>query len=261
MRSLLSPRFALVLAFGMALVPLGALAEEEKEESWFPGEFSANVAIGTDYPFRGISQTGEDPAVSGGIDLNFPLTDEIGLYFGSWGSNVNFGDGDQAQLELDIYGGLSAAFGDFSADFLVVYYEYPGARSRLRYDYWELGPTLGYDFGFMSTSVQYLWSPDFFAGAGDGHVVYGGIAVPAPEGMLPSWLGASIDANVGGQFFDEDATFGTRDYAYWDAGATLSAFGLDVDLRYVDTDLSSVACFGGTKLCQGRFVTTVGASF
>lgn len=35
-----------------------------------PGEFSANVALTSDYVFRGIIQTDEGPAIQGGVDYN-----------------------------------------------------------------------------------------------------------------------------------------------------------------------------------------------
>ena len=35
------------------------------------GDIEANVALSTDYVFRGFSQTNEDPAISGGFDYSF----------------------------------------------------------------------------------------------------------------------------------------------------------------------------------------------
>ena len=90
----------------------------------------------------------------------------------------------------------------------------------------------------------------------------GGVAIPAPEMLnLPKWLGASLSANLGQQWIDQESKFGTRDYLTWDVGGTLSLFGLDVDLRYTDTDLSRKGCFGGGStfgdLCEARFVATM----
>ena len=62
-------------------------------------EFESNVAIANDYVWRGMTQTSEEPAISGGFDI----AGESGLYFGTWASNVEFGDG--AALELDWYAG------------------------------------------------------------------------------------------------------------------------------------------------------------
>lgn len=50
-------------------------------------DVSMNVALTSDYIFRGISQTQGDPAIQGGLDV----AHESGLYIGTWASNVDFG--------------------------------------------------------------------------------------------------------------------------------------------------------------------------
>jgi len=62
-----------------------------------PHEFSANVALSTDYMYRGGSQTNEQPAISGGFDY----AHSSGVYAGLWASNVDFGD--SANIEFDFY--------------------------------------------------------------------------------------------------------------------------------------------------------------
>ena len=60
---------------------------------------SANVALTSNYIFRGQTQNNEDPALQGGFDFEHGS----GFYAGVWGSNVDFG-GDES-TELDFYGG------------------------------------------------------------------------------------------------------------------------------------------------------------
>ena len=60
-------------------------------------DVSANVAFASDYIWRGMTQTGSDPALSGGFDFE----SESGFYAGIWGSNVSFSEG--AGSELDTY--------------------------------------------------------------------------------------------------------------------------------------------------------------
>lgn len=251
-----------LLAVVLLLLPSpAAWADDAADEDPFPGEFTANVGFATDYPFRGISQTDEHGAIQGGIDWGWAINDSVGVYAGGWGSNVDFGDGDEAQVEIDIYGGVSGSLGGFSWDLTAIYYAYPGARSSLDYAFWDFGPTLGYDFGVASVSATYLWSPEYFGHSGDSHWITGGVEVPVPEDGLPSWLGAGFSANVGHQAIDDDETFGVRDYLTWDIGTTVSAFGLDVDVRYYDTDVSKGGCFGGSDLCGDRVVALVSKSF
>ena len=57
-----------VLALGLTSM---AQAAPLVEESDVPGEFSANVGFTTDYTFRGISQTDNEPAIQGGFDYTY----------------------------------------------------------------------------------------------------------------------------------------------------------------------------------------------
>ena len=45
-------------------------------------EVSGNVALVTDYKFRGISQSDSKPSVQGGFDIAF----DSGFYLGTWGA-------------------------------------------------------------------------------------------------------------------------------------------------------------------------------
>ena len=61
------------------------------------------------------------------------------FHFGTWGSSLNFKDGNEALTEVDLYGGYAGKIGDaLSYDFGVTYYWYPGATKALNYDYVEL---------------------------------------------------------------------------------------------------------------------------
>src|SRR5690606_38862768 len=82
---------------GAAVAPVGAIGNE----LGIPGTFSTNVSLATDYVYRGISQTDEEPAVQGGLDWEH----ETGLYLGIWASNIDLNDDDEAHVEIDYYGG------------------------------------------------------------------------------------------------------------------------------------------------------------
>ncbi len=80
---------------------------------------SANVALASDYVFRYVSQTMEEPAISGGFDVDTGT----GFYLGTWASNVDFGD--DANIEIDVYGGYATEFDNgFGIDVGVINYEY-----------------------------------------------------------------------------------------------------------------------------------------
>jgi len=78
-----------------------------------PHEFSANVALTTDYRFRGLSQTNEDPAIQGGFDYGYSGDAlPVSFYAGVWASSLDFdvADPDDADLEIDFYGGFTGEF-------------------------------------------------------------------------------------------------------------------------------------------------------
>ena len=110
-------------------------------------EFESNVALSSDYIWRGMTQTAEEPAISGGFDI----AGESGLYFGTWASNVEFGDG--AALELDWYAGYANELDNgFSYDIGYLAYTYPGEDSL---DFEEIYVGLGYSyFGYTFSSGQ-----------------------------------------------------------------------------------------------------------
>ena len=90
-----------VLVASMIGFAFGAKAAELITEKDINGKISANVGMVTEYFFRGITQTGEKFAVQGGLDY----AHNSGVYLGAWGSNVDFGDGDEASSEVDLMAG------------------------------------------------------------------------------------------------------------------------------------------------------------
>jgi uncharacterized protein (TIGR02001 family) len=90
-----------------------------------PHTFTGNVAVATDYRFRGISQTFRRPAIQGGFDYSH----SSGFYVGNWNSNVSgvqFPNG--GSIEMDFYGGYKfEPIKDVNLDVGVLYYYYPGS--------------------------------------------------------------------------------------------------------------------------------------
>ena len=130
---------------------------------------SGNVALTSDYRFRGISQSDESAAIQGGFDAEFGP----GFYVGAWGSSVDFdsNDGYDGSLELDYYGGWTMPIGDtdFSVDIGYIYYDYPGDNGSDG-DYQEV--YLGGAWKGLSLQVNY--SDDYYAGTDDFYYVSAG---------------------------------------------------------------------------------------
>jgi uncharacterized protein (TIGR02001 family) len=83
-----------------------------------------NVGLVTDYRYRGISQSGLNPALQGGIDYSHTS----GLYLGAWASTItwltdaNF----KGRVEVDLYGGYKGTAGPISYDVGLLQYWYVG---------------------------------------------------------------------------------------------------------------------------------------
>lgn len=241
------------LIAGAALVSsFAAVQAQELTE----GEISAEVLIGTDYRFRGISQTDRSFTVQGGIEY----AHETGFYAGLWGSNVSFSDG---ALELDPYVGFSGSFNsEIDFDIGLLYYGYPKDGASPGLDFWEFYSSLtwaGVEFGVA-------YSPDYFAETGSYFYVHGAYEVELPgEFALGFHLGSNIFKNRANMddFLEIGGTGVSAGSTYLDWNITISkeAYGLDWSLSYVDTDLKRRECFGGDKACSATAVFAVSKSF
>jgi uncharacterized protein (TIGR02001 family) len=119
-----------------------------------------NVALTSNYVWRGISQTAQSYAIQGGFDY----AHDSGFYAGTWGSNVNFGndapnhlDGDGAHMELDLYGGYKFTAGGIGWDVGLLQYMYPGSSSDLKYNFLEY--YVGGSYGPFS--AKYFYASDY----------------------------------------------------------------------------------------------------
>jgi uncharacterized protein (TIGR02001 family) len=85
-----------------------------------------NLSATSDYVFRGISQSGRDPALQGGLDYAFG---ESGFYAGTWASSIDFNDRNGPDIEVDLYTGWNHDISaDWNGDISVIRYTYHGAR-------------------------------------------------------------------------------------------------------------------------------------
>lgn len=172
------------------------------------GQWSFNVGAVSDYVWRGYSQTQENPALQGGADVSCPL----GFYAGTWASNVEFGD--ETDVEIDVYGGYSKEL-DNGLSFDVGY---------VRYLYNDFDDS---DEGYAGLSYKMFSAKVYRGFEFEWTYLEAGAEFP-----LPGELG--LNFHVGN--FDYASGEGT-DYMDWKAGITRSAWGLDFELAFTDTDL------------------------
>lgn len=211
-------------------------------------EFSGNVAITSDYRFRGISQSDRDPAIQGGLDW----AHDSGFYLGTWASSVDFGTTGLGlpggSIEWDFYGGYAKDINDnLSFDVGYLYYYYPSDNWVTDLDYQEFYGS----FSFYGATIGLVYSDDYFQHAGELFYYYGDYSMPLGDTF-------SLDGHLG--YADVKRSFGTDGYLEWSLGVTASVGGLDLSAAYIDTDLSNSGCFGGTKLCSATAVLTISKS-
>jgi uncharacterized protein (TIGR02001 family) len=213
---------------------------------------SANVALTTDYKFRGISQSDESAAVQGGFDVKHTS----GFYVGAWASSVDFdtnGPGYDGSLELDYYVGYGSDIGttDFSFDVGVMAYTYPG----------DNGPDGNYNeiygsVAWKDLTVGAVYSDDYYAGTDEFYYVYAQYSYGLPWEL-------SLDLHVGYNMLEENGGFLSSDEdAYTDYNIAISrdVMGFNIAVAYMGTDLDDDDLFG-TDWGDGTVVGTLSASF
>lgn len=222
----------LSLAAAVASLALGSAAHAQEASAV---DFSFNVGAASDYVFRGVSQTNEDPQIFGGVDAAFGKG-----YAGVWASNVDFGDG--TDFEYDLYVGFKPTVGAATLDLAVIYYGYGGMPSGANWDYWEGKAAISVPAGPMTLGAAVYYSPEFTGKTGDAWYkeVNAAFSIPETKFSVSGALGHQAIAQAG-------------DYTTWNLGAGFAVSdNVSFDVRYWDTDASA---FG--KIYDSRFVASV----
>lgn len=238
---------ASALVAGMSV----ALAAEEEKPKF---TYSFNVGIATDYVFRGVSQSGKQPALQGGIDLSYAVLPWATAYFGVWSSKVDFGpnfNGERiAGGEVDIYGGIKPTWGPATFDLGVIYYTYPGSRDhgtsigesdQQNYVEFKAGVSGAFipSLDKLTLGGTVYYTSDYQAGQGEVVTVEGTASYELPK----VWVFVpTLSGTIGGQFGSDAQRAnsaagivnggvlkgftlgnGENSLAYWNVGFTLAS--------------------------------------
>lgn len=212
-------------------------------------DISGNVALTSDYRFRGISQSDESAAIQGGFDIAW----DNGIYLGTWGSSVDFdsNDGYDGSLELDYYGGWAGDITDnIGVDVGYMYYDYPG-DDGLEGDYQEVYLKLNLWGGTLGVNH----SDDYYAETGRFTYVFGDYSLPVGETF-------SLDLHLGYNDVDKNGGFLSSDtdsYIDYSLGVTASWLSVDWSLAWVGTDLKKKDVFG-TDWAEDAAIVTISKS-
>ena len=187
--------------------------------------------------YRGFSQSNEDFALQGGVDVT------IGnFYAGAWASQVDFGDNTDA--EIDVYGGFRFEAKGFEWDVGLITYLYaPGANSD--YDFVELKVAASRAIGPVTAGAAVYFSPDFYAADEEATYLEGNLSYSPVENL-------TLSGALGKQWLSVG-----DNYTTWNLGGTYAFPGtpLTLDVRYHDTDVDNVA------LADGRVNATLKVAF
>lgn len=219
----MNPRLAMAL---LCFFPLSAGAA-----------VTANVAVTNDYIFRGISNSGHQPALQGGLDY----LGDTGWYAGTWLSNVDFNDGRQARYEMDLYAGHAGSQAAYTWDVGILSFSYPGAAKSLKYDSYKYRVDLRHISSHATVGLYYDFYHDYF-GSGVAHYLETMAIVPLLEGV-------NLDLRLGRQRLTDNAALGVPDYTFRAISLQKRSGDWDMRLTWQSNGLSSSECFAGQVWC------------
>jgi uncharacterized protein (TIGR02001 family) len=239
-RSLLA---ATMLA-GSVLAATPAFAQDAAPAARSDLTVTGNVALVTDYRFRGVSLSGGDPAVQGGITLNH----SSGFYVGAWSSSLSHTPvyGDQ---ELDLFAGWTGEVASgLTVDAGLLYYIYPSGHIGDA-NYWEPYASISGSLGpaKLKVGVAYDWKQKGLldnAGAKDDNLyVYSNLDVGVPTTPLTvsAHLGYTDGVLSPCYYCAGTPTFNDRTGWDWSIGASAPVLGpLTLGVSYVGVSGASV---------------------
>ena len=134
------------LALGLLALSCGSAYADDAADRALTG----NVALTSDYIFRGLTQTWGGPAIQGGADLTF----KEGLALGTWASLVSGKSFPNGNVELDVYGSYGRSFAtDWSWRVGVYSYLYSGNLDQAS----PALPPRGFDTIELNAALGWKW--------------------------------------------------------------------------------------------------------
>lgn len=245
----------------LAAVAAPVAAQTAAAES--PHSFTGNVALVSDYVFRGISQTQHKPALQGGFDYSHAS----GFYLGTWASNVAWvkdtGFKDASSLEMDFYGGYKFSFGELGFDVGALYYYYPGDKLPGVPNTNSTELYAGLSWKFLSLKYSHAVSQNLFGWTNNGKKSGGSgyLDLTASFDLGDGW---GISGHVGHQ---KIKNFSGASYTDWKLGVTKNLGFGTVGLAYTGTDAegscskAQAYCFDRKDVSKDRLVLSFSKSF
>jgi len=145
---------------------------------------TANVGVTSNYMWRGVTQTNDAAAISGGIDY----VHDSGFYLGTWTSNL-----DGGQYEQDLYAGYGFNAGPVDLDVGYIKYMYPiGAAVQLDFDEVYVNASVSY----FTAGVAFTTSKEA-GGAEDDTYMYLSAEFEVKKGLMLGLTYGDYDVDGG----------------------------------------------------------------
>lgn len=123
---------------------------------------TGDATLASKYVARGIDAS-NGPVVQAGITATHEAT---GCYVRAWGSQLDFGDHDPTNGEIDLILGCAGNNEDgWTWDLNATHYIFTGAPTSLQYNFTEVVMALGYRFKYFTLGGEAAITLDYF---GDG---------------------------------------------------------------------------------------------
>jgi len=189
-------------------------------------EWTANFGASNNYIWRGLTQSVNEAAISGGIDY----ASDSGFYAGTWASNVSYAADDVFSYEHDLYAGFAGEAGGISYDIGYLYYNYD---AEAEFDFSEVYGSIG--FGAFTLGLNVLAdteadeAPGQDFGFGEATYLYLDYATEIRDGL-------ELGLHVGFHEGDFNEAFNGVPGDYTDYSVSLSKNGFSFMITSTDLD-------------------------
>lgn len=215
---------ARILAATLVLAAQAGTAKAEVGSTW---------ALTSDYDYRGVTQSDEDPA----LQASFDYSHASGWYFSAWASSIKL-PGYDGRIELDLSSGFAGTTqGGLDWDAGLLWYTYPGSDASGSELALANFPEIYFGLGRGPVNGKIAYSNDFGGTGEDGWYVELNGTLPLPDKFailahVGHSGGKAIDALYEGSYFD------------YSVGIGYTAGNFALSLRYHGNDIDDALGYG-----------------
>ncbi|MDE3059628.1 MAG: TorF family putative porin [Pseudomonadota bacterium] len=214
------------------------------------GTFSVTLQAASEYRYRGISKSGDEPYAQANLDWK-----KNGFYAGISGATLDFSNSEKGHYENITYGGYkyTAPNAKFSLDGGISYYLYPFEKPSEHYEYGEVKLIADYNWGFMDTKLGLYHSPNYYDNSGASNYAATNIAVPIGD------TGFFLLGSLGHLWVNDNTKI--PNYSDWALGASYHWEEMRFELKYVDSSIRNTKCPYEPHACAATAIFSIARMF